>query len=302
MKNVTIQVQSVIYHNDKKNLEKAISGLANAVRNDRNKNGYVKECIIKYGDASKEPIYTEEEIQDINNRYGEYLRFEYVYFNCNTGTSKGHNWLFEGCETDYLMIMNPDVIVCPQYFEKMLEPFEKRPDIGLVEARQTPIEHPKEYDIHTMATAWSSGACNIVPAKLFREVGGYDADTFFMYCDDVDISWRIRLAGYNLYYQPLAPVYHAKQLGADASWQPTDAERYYSAEAALFMAHKWSNPKLVARYLWDFKRCGDANMEKAANEYLRRKKEGTLPKSLDKEHKVAKFVEGSGYAQHRFVM
>jgi len=30
--------------------------------------------------------------------------------------------------------------------------------------------------------------------ELFLELQGFDADTFFLYCDDVDLSWRVRLA------------------------------------------------------------------------------------------------------------
>ena len=32
----------------------------------------------------------------------------------------------------------------------------------------------------------------MIPLPLFRELGGFDADNFFLYCDDVDFSWLVR--------------------------------------------------------------------------------------------------------------
>lgn len=55
----------------------------------------------------------------------------------------------------------------------------------------------------------------------------------------------VRLAGYKVIYVPSAVAFHDKRVSANAEWQPTNAERYYSAEAALFMAYKWSNPERV---------------------------------------------------------
>ena len=114
---------------------------------------------------------------------------------------------------------------------------------AMVEARQTPIEHQKEYDIKTLETQWATTACTVIRGDVFRKIGGFDADTFFLYCDDLDFSWRLRLAGYKIIYQPLAPAYHAKTVSAEGKWQPTQTEVYYSAEAAILMAHKWSNPE-----------------------------------------------------------
>lgn len=236
----------------------------------------------------------------MNKKLDGVILIEYLYFDCNTGTAKGHNRLGKKCTSDYMMIMNPDVIVSPHFFIEMMRPFEDT-CIGLVEARQTPCEHPKEYNMTTFETTWSTTACVIFPTKIFEEIHGFDSQSFFMYCDDVDFSWRIRLQGYKLFYQPLAPVFHAKQLASDGGWQPTAAERYYSAEAALMLAHKWSNSKLLARLLWDFKRSKNEDLIKAANVFLIRRKEGNLVRPLDKEHKVATFIEG-GYAKHRFIM
>lgn len=301
MKNISIQIQSVLYHNDPVDLEKAICHLANAVR------VYEKEekdsqlfCEIHYGDSSKEPIFTEKDIQLLQEKYPQIKRIHYTFSNENTGTAKGHNRMAKGCESDYMMVMNPDVLLSPRCFIELLEPYAD-PTVGLTEARQTPIEHPKEYDVNTLETGWAATACVIFPTKVYNEVGGFDEVSFFMYCDDVDFSWRIRLKGYKLIYCPRAVAYHAKRLSTGGAWEPTQAERYYSAEAALLMAYKWSQPELLMRLLWDFKGSNDENLMKAEAEFRRRQKEKKLPKQLDKEHKVAEFIDGY-YTKHRFVL
>ena len=72
----------------------------------------------------------------------------------------------------------------------------------MTEARQTPVEHHKEYDPQTGVTSWAATALAMIPYAVFQEVGGFDEKTFFMYCDDVDFSWMVREAGYQIIYGP----------------------------------------------------------------------------------------------------
>ena len=174
-------------------------------------------------------------------------------------------------------------------------------EVGMVEARQTPIEHQKEYDVETLETDWATTACAVFSKALFDELNGFDSETFFLYCDDLDFSWRVRLAGYKIIYQPLAPVFHAKRLSVKASWQPTKAEQYYSAEAALLMAHKWSNPGRVEQLLQVYQNSQNENCEKAAAHFIELRAADKLPEPLDPEHRVAKFI-GDYYTENRYIL
>lgn len=144
-------------------------------------------------------------------------------------------------DTEYIMIMNPDIVVGPRTLLNLLAPFqgEQGSKVAMTEARQTPVEHPKAYDPKTLETAWASTACTIIRRKCFDEVQGFDAETFFMYCDDLDFSWRLRLNGYKLIYCPDAVVFHDKSIDHHGRWQTTKAERRFSAEASILLAHKW---------------------------------------------------------------
>lgn len=292
---VSIQIQAVIYHNQKKNLLKTIEHIHNAL-------GTVRDTVDRvefvFGDASSTPTFSREEVTEITRRFSDRLHFRYVFFNENTGFGKGQNRMGADCDTDYILIMNPDIIVTPTFFSEMLRPF-RDPKVGMTEARQTPVEHHKAYDFHTLETGWASLACALVRTDIWNALNGIDSDSFFMYCEDVDFSWRLRLLGYKILYCPTAPVYHAKRLSTAAKWQPSHAEIYYSAESHLMMAHKWSHPKRKKELLKSYRQ-GDAMLREIAETFLEKERKGLLPAPIDPKHTVSYFKDGY-YTENRFI-
>ncbi len=298
MEHKSLRAQTILYHNEFSGLLKSLSSLAKAVEVSRSKGGAIDFIDVYYGDASSEPILNDEQIEDLNRRFGEYLKVTYTFFGFNSGTSKGQNIMFKDCETDYFMAYNPDVIVCADYFIEMLKPFERMEKVGMVEAKQSPLEHPKEFDANSGIEPWGAMACVIIPTQIYRELGGLDEANFFLYCDDVDFSWRVRLAGYKVVYQSRAFVYHSKHVDNDGHVVPTNAELYYSAEAFLFMCHKWSNQTLLKQLITIYEN-GTSHQKKALAEYYRRRDNGLLPKPLDPQHKITSFY-GFGYSKNRY--
>lgn len=128
----------------------------------------------------------------------------------NIGFGRGHNRLmtaaFEDGASHYLAC-NPDGFLHPGAIKTLLARAAQFDDFALLEARQFPNEHPKIYDFATLETPWCSGACLMVPERLYAEIGGFD-DGFFMYCEDVDYSWRARLAGAACITAPDAFFFH----------------------------------------------------------------------------------------------
>lgn len=302
MPETSIQVQSVLYHNEPHAIRRAVESIANAVDVARREGMPGLRVHFSHGDASKSPVFSAEEYAALAAEHTATLTMACDVFGENTGTAKGHNRLAEGCEADYIMIMNPDVLVNPRIFLQLLAPFEDAAArVGITEARQTPIEHHKCYDAATGETSWISTACALFPTAVYREVGGFDSDAFFMYCDDLDFAWRVRLAGYKAIFVPGAPVYHAKRLSATGGWLPTAAEIYYSAEAALLLAHKWSAPARCDMLLEAYSADPESPACKAAAEYRRRRDEGRLPAPIDPGHTVASFTD-QGYGEYRFMM
>lgn len=302
MREKTLQIQTVLYHNEKESLNKSLNSIGNAIKINRNSSKELGDVTVFYGDASKEPLYTLEEVDAINKEFEGLFTLKYLFFDENTGTSKGHNKMGLTSESDFTMVMNPDIIICPRFFTYIFRPFQDESlNAGISEGRQTPIEHPKEYDEVSFETEWATGACMLMPTAMYKAVGGFDEKSFFMYCDDVDISWRVRLTGKKIYYCPDAVVFHAKTLSSTGAWKPTEAEIYYSAEAAILMAHKWSNDKRVQKLVKVFYDSGDPILRKAAEHFKQLKRSGELCEQLDQKHKVARFV-GDNFTEHRFLL
>lgn len=297
MENKSIQIQSVIYGNEKSSLKKAMDAIANAVRVTKANNGIIKRFVLYYGDATKEPIYSADEVNQIKEQYSEFFEFKYKIYGYNAGSANGQTVLGMESDTDFLLLMNPDVIVSPRYFIDVIGPFENE-KVGMTEGRQCPIEHHKEYNIKTGEEDWCTGACSVIRTELFKELGGYDYKTFFLYCDDVDLSWRVRDKGYKIIYVPNAMVFHAKRLTNNGGWMPTNAEVYYSAEAALLMAYKWSNDKRVNELINRFKN-GSETEKRVLEAFNEKKEKGELPKQI--VSKVATF-NGDYYSENRFVI
>ena len=62
------------------------------------------------------------------------------------------------------------------------------------------------YD-RTDETFYAPGICLAVRRDLFLRVGGFD-ESYFMYLEDLDCSWRLRLAGYRVVYTPESIIRH----------------------------------------------------------------------------------------------
>ena len=65
---------------------------------------------------------------------------------------------------------------------------------------------------------WVNGACMVLPRAAWEAMGGFD-EGYFMYCEDVDLCLRLRLAGLTLVRAP-AQVQHAGQRASARAWRP----------------------------------------------------------------------------------
>ncbi|PZU46373.1 MAG: glycosyltransferase family 2 protein [Microbacterium sp.] len=292
-----ISIQSVLYGNDPRHIHRTSESVFTAARH-ASANAGVTSWEYRIGDCSPSPALGDEDLATLRESALEHGgEFSYEHFGANLGSAAGHNRLASSGTSDHIVFLNPDARVAPDCFVALIGSL--RTSVGLVEARQIPLDHPKEYEEYTGDTSWASTACALTTRQLFESVEGFDSQTFFLYGDDVDYSWRVRLAGYRVVFEPGARVFHDKRLSIDGGWLVTPAEQYYSAEASLMLAHKYSNPSRVQFLLTEFTSSRVAALERAARTYRDREANGGLPQPIDPDHVVARFV-GDVYAEHRF--
>lgn len=292
----SLAIQTVVFRNEFVALERALKAVIHSASRAQSKK-LISRWIVRWGDCSPNQSVPEEELsklKDMASLHGG--AFEYVFFEENLGSAAGHNKLASFASEQLLVILNPDAEVSPNCVEQLVSSLTS--DVGSVEARQLPLEHPKDYDSETLDTSWSSTACLLTRKVAFDQVNGFDSKTFFLYCDDVDYSWQLKLHGWRVLYQPAATVFHDKRLSIRGEWLATPSEAYFSAEAALLLAHKYSETKLLRQLSRVFTR-GTEEQKKALEEFRNRAASGQLVEPVDLQHKVSRFIEGN-YAPHRF--
>lgn len=293
----TLAVQSVLYQNSVYAVVRAGLAIANSVKWAREA-GLISDWSVQIGDCSPEPVLEGKSLEALRAAVeAQSGTLEYSVFGENLGSAAGQNALAARTGTELLLILNPDAQVDPDTISTLAAALVG--DVGVAEARQVPLEHPKDYLKHSGDTSWASTACALTTREAFDRVQGFDSATFFLYCDDVDYSWRLRLSGYRVVYEPAARVFHDKRLTITADWPASSAEIYYSAEAAILLAHKYSRPDLVRSLIAQYRKEGGEAVLKAVDEYEARKKLGRLPNPLDGGHQVAQFIKGN-YSVHRF--
>lgn len=145
----------------------------------------------------------------------------------------------------YYFLLNPDTLVRVGAFKKMLTFMDARPDVGVAGARLVygdgrfqhsafafpgirqlvfdlfPLpdrfydsrwngRYPRTYyrsDSQPFEVDHTLGATMMVRRDVAEATGGFD-ETFHMYCEEIDWSWRIREAGWAIYTVPAAEVVH----------------------------------------------------------------------------------------------
>ncbi|MDN7675969.1 glycosyltransferase [Burkholderia oklahomensis] len=126
----------------------------------------------------------------------------------NVGFGVAHNATFETSEAPFFFVLNPDACLHPNAIATLRAAIETSPnEVGAWELRQLPYEHPKLYDPVTLRTDWVTGAAVVFRREAFAQAQGFES-RIFMYGEDVDLSWRLRAAGWTLCYVPRAVVVH----------------------------------------------------------------------------------------------
>ena len=133
--------------------------------------------------------------------------FRFLNSGYNLGFAEGHNVTMRVGKGDYVFLLNPDGKILPDTIMKLVRTMEKRKDVGLADGIQMPIVHHKGYDPKSLETSWCSGACMMIRKKALADTGLFDG-RFFMYSEDVDLSWRMWSKGWKCITIKDAKVVH----------------------------------------------------------------------------------------------
>ena len=181
----------------------------------------------------------------------------------NFGFAKGNNQGVANAKGKYICILNPDTVLPEDCFETLLAFAEKQTDMGAIgpqlidgsgnflpESKRnlpTPpvaltkiLSSDRHYYNHQIGvedvgeTTVLVGAFMFIKRKVYENFGGFDED-YFMYGEDIDLSYRLNKAGLsNLYYGALKMI-HFK--GESTLKDETYAKHFYGAMAIFYKKH-----------------------------------------------------------------
>ena len=172
-----------------------------------------------------------------------YPTIKYLLQTENLGFAKANNIGVENALGDYILILNPDTIIPEDIFPKLIDFHQSKDKIGLIGVRLIDTNgnfHPEsKRNIPTAKNSFSKlfkklnkstsnnyyklevdefetapceilvGAFMFTTKQIYQEIGGFDA-RYFMYGEDIDISYSAELAGYTNYYKGDITVLHYK--------------------------------------------------------------------------------------------
>ncbi len=166
----------------------------------------------------------------------------------NAGFGKANNQGVAIAKGEYILFLNPDTVMPEDFFTKTIGYMDAHPETGSIGPKlldgkgqfapdgkksfpslsvaifkttginkvfsKSPYFN-KYYAVHigddeTAAVDVLSGCCMMVRTGVLPKIGGAFDEDYFMYCEDVDLSYRIQKAGYQNIYFPEATLIHYK--------------------------------------------------------------------------------------------
>ncbi len=208
-----------------------------------------------------------------------------VRMESNFGFTGGYNRALESIEADYFLLLNSDVEVSRGWLDPLVQAMNSNPKMGICMPKirsaysmntfeyagasggfidffgypfcrgriLSRIERDEgQYD-QSMEIFWASGAAMLIRSSLFRELGGFD-DSFFAHMEEIDLCWRAKQKGWQVWVIPESMVYH---VGGGTLPNNNPMKLFYNYRNNLVMLYK-NLPEsrlyitFIIRFLMDF--------------------------------------------------
>lgn len=188
---------------------------------------------------------TDDSLAMLRERFPQVIRIENQD---NAGFSKANNQGVAIARGEYILFLNPDTVMPEDFFQKTLACLDSKPEIGalgprLIDGKGRFAPDAKKsfpslqvalfkssginrlfprsayfnsyYAVHvgerqTAPVEVLSGCCMLLRRLVIDQIGGAFDEDYFMYCEDVDLSYRVRQAGFQNLYFPEATLVHYK--------------------------------------------------------------------------------------------
>jgi GT2 family glycosyltransferase len=177
----------------------------------------------------------------------------------NLGYAEGYNRAVEKVDGEFIVLLNNDTkILEPKWIRHLIDLALKNPDVAAVACKLVSMDDPSrldsvggmgipywrgfvdigrdeqdrgQYDHGGFEPFAFCGGAALVKRDVFMKLGGFDGK-FFLYMEDADLSWRMRLFGHRVAYAPKAKVAH--YFSGTAESKAVNPEKLYYCHRNLF--------------------------------------------------------------------
>ena len=176
--------------------------------------------------------------------------------NCNNAAKKARG--------KYILFLNNDTEVCENWLSSLVELIESDESIGMVGSKliypngrlqeaggvilsdgsgrnyggQDDPNKP-QYN-YVRDVDYISGASIMISQKLWKQLGGFDKRYVPAYCEDSDLAFAVRKAGYRVVYQPKSVVIHYEGISNGRDVNNTSGLKHYQIKNNLKLKEKWA--------------------------------------------------------------
>jgi GT2 family glycosyltransferase len=207
-----------------------------------------------------------------------------VYLEENRGFANACNLGYKLSTGEYVLFLNPDTIISTDSLNECISFFESTADAGalgvrMINEKRKFLKESKRalpsvtgsfFKLFGLATLFPrskifakyysdqlpeketnavdvlSGAFMMVRKKVLEEIGGFDED-FFMYGEDIDLSYRITKTGYKNYYLGGVTITHLK--GGSTTYDKKQAAHFYKSMKIFVDKHYKGKKSLLVIWL-----------------------------------------------------
>jgi GT2 family glycosyltransferase len=199
----------------------------------------------------------------------------------NLGYAAAHNLALAQSDSEYVLTLNPDVLLQPGYLSAMTQALDSQPTAGSAAGALLRVDHindaphavdgiglfmrrnrrqglllenaaPSEIPVESRPIFGPDGAAAFYRRAMLDDiaVNGEIFDTdFFMHKEDVDLCWRAQLAGWSSLYVPQARAHHIRTFRPGHREKVDRALRRYAVRNRYLLMLKNEIPALFLRDL-----------------------------------------------------
>jgi len=170
----------------------------------------------------------------------------------NLGFAEAYNRAIKEINSEYVVLLNNDTkVLNPKWVQHLIDKAASDPDIAAVACKMFSLEDRSrldsvggmgipfwrgfvdigrdepdqgQYDQESFEPFAFCGGAALIRRKTFLDLGGFDEE-FFLYMEDADLSWRLRLLGYRVGFAPDAKVAH--YFSGSTKTRDIDAQKLY---------------------------------------------------------------------------